>query len=204
MRLDLVKVARMQGVPDGYAPSALFYRKHGLFSEKVVIGWFFSYTAAGNPRGNWRQAVAKLGFKMYGDHYHGNLMRVAADVRRVALEIGRPLHVPPRSVYKRLGRWDPNTVYHHLGVETWTQVAAKLNLKPNNKFGFRKITKEQAKELVRRYNARTKRGDVRALEKEFGITGTQIRRIALRSPTPEQQDDYLARLRPKAEPRRAA
>lgn len=134
MRADLLRVARMKNVPEGYGPSQLAYRDHGRYSEKLIIGWFTGYTKAGNPCGNWRTALAKLGFKLYGDYYHASPDRVAADLRRVALMIGRPGWIPPRNVYLKLGRWDPCTVYHHMRVKTWGEVAERLALKRNRPF----------------------------------------------------------------------
>lgn len=135
LRGDLVRIAREAGVPEGYGPPQLAYRRHGRFSEKCVMGWLGGYLPNGNPRLSWRRALAALHLKTWGDLYHTNRDRLAVDIRRVALAIGRPHHMPPRARYRGLGRWDPTAVFHHFGVRNWNEVAAELGLQRNRPWG---------------------------------------------------------------------
>ena len=134
MRRDLVRVARMAGAPEGYAPAILAYREHGRYLDKTILGSIGGYWDDGNPKLTWREAMDMLSLKVYGDHYHTNRRRVVLDVRRVAHEIGKPDHVPPRDTYRERGQWDPVTVMRHLETDTWAGVADALYLRRNKNF----------------------------------------------------------------------
>lgn len=134
LRSDVVRVARDCGVPEGYGPPMLAYKRNGRFSDKAVMGWLGGYRPDGNARITWRAALAKFHLKMWGDLYHADPARIAEDVRRVARLLGRPHHIPPRKKYNRLGDWDHTSVYLHLGVTTWEGAAERLDLRPNRAF----------------------------------------------------------------------
>lgn len=176
LRADLVRVARDVGTPEGYGPPQLAYRRNGRFSEKCVMGWIGGYLPNGNPRLSWRKALGSLHLKVWGDLYHTNRERLSADLRRVALAIGRPHHIPSVAAYRKLGRWDPCTALSHFRVTTWGQVADALELKRNRKFAPAKLTAADAVAIRARHTS--VKGAVKELAAEYGVSRQQIRRIA--------------------------
>lgn len=131
MRQDLVRVARERGCPEGFAPPVLYYREHGRFVDKTIIGVIGGYDEHGNALLCWGDAMQKLGLRMWAEHFHADPERVKRDVYRVAVALGRPFRMPPRAKYKRQGRWAPCTVMKHMGVSTWGEVADHLKLRRN-------------------------------------------------------------------------
>lgn len=106
-RAELQRVAQLEGVEEGYAPTRTFYNKHGRFAVHAVPCHVLNKPIG---HGSWIKAVEKLGFKSTQKFTQRTLgpdsIRIALD--KVRAECKLPFGVAPsirqyRRVSKELG-----------------------------------------------------------------------------------------------------
>lgn len=125
VRLDMVRVARELGIPEGYAPPITAYRSLGRYSTVRVriVGGMRNR----NPILQWCGAVTRYGLKPYRRHYHPTPQMLVADLRRVALKLGHPAVMPTLREYRDHGMWTTTTVRRQL-APIWADVARSVGL----------------------------------------------------------------------------
>jgi hypothetical protein len=107
LRADLMRVARLLGLPDGAAPSPEAYRRHGQVSVRRAV---FLATGSHLRTGNgWKDAMRRL-FLLPMSEVTPDPEQIIDDLRRVASLVGNPAHLPPRSAYRRYGRFGDHVV----------------------------------------------------------------------------------------------
>jgi len=134
LRQELRRVARLEGRPDGVAPSLRGFRALGRVTDRRVQGAVGGYRAH-NPILGWKETVRRLGFRPAATmRFAGERSWVMDDVYRVARVLGSPHHMPTRREYLVHGRWDVRTVLRYAESDTWSGVAGELHLTPNRAF----------------------------------------------------------------------
>jgi hypothetical protein len=121
VRADLQRVARLCGLPDGEAPTYAQYHQHGRYpvSRAEKIAGAESWSPAMRRYGlgtarQWRKIPAK---------------ELVADLRRVAMRVGRPQYMPSRKEYRAQGQWGPDVVELRLSEgSSWRECAAMAGL----------------------------------------------------------------------------
>lgn len=132
MRSDLVRVAAMQGRPNGVAPSQLFYRHNGAFTVTAVCAAFKGYRGD-DAADVWTDAVERFGFTPAYANRRPTLNEGITDLRRVAHALGAPRRMPSRAQYDRLGRWQSRTVMLLFAAPRWDAIADQLGLEMDAK-----------------------------------------------------------------------
>lgn len=131
-RADLVRVARLCGVPEGHAPSRPQYTRHGRWSETRIRGmWGYRPLPRRNRHGHldfapvlgWRATVQRFGLRPH-PAWGKPRQEVLDDVYRVWGILGRS---PSVAEYKRLGRYGYQTVMRRFGATAWAEVRRALD-----------------------------------------------------------------------------
>lgn len=131
IRLDLLRVARETGKPDGVAPQLHDYEKLGRFSVSRTLSAFAGYrqvTTYYMPVDTWSVAMRKFGFKPAGYWRNATERDLLKDLRRVALMLGRPLEMPPSDVYNALGNYAHTTVRGRFPGMGWPEIGDRAGL----------------------------------------------------------------------------
>lgn len=152
MRNDLARVGKLQGLPDGVAPSRAFYGTNGRFGQHNIRSAFKGWrgnvnTKGGNPADQWGRAIERFGFKTITATQMPTYALCAADVRRVALGLNRPGIMPSVAAYRKLGAYTDETVRKHLRAKRWEDVARVLHLEMSE--GRRTAGSEMQRKLGR-------------------------------------------------------
>lgn len=130
MRQDLLRVARRVEMPEDYAPPLLVYQKHGRFTVCEIRTHTAGTIIKGksrNPVAHWCESVRALGLKPAKGHRFPKTSQVIADIRRVALKVGRPSRMPTLREYARHGKYSDTTIRNKLG-KRWGEVARAVCL----------------------------------------------------------------------------
>lgn len=133
MRADLVRVARLDGQPEGGAPRRDTYVRVGRWSTSAIQAAFVGYykktaRVGGGPLESWSKAVARFGLTPAVKMRHPNHVQLIQDLLRVAQQLGRPNELPSQHQYRKRGVHGPHSVMDTVGVRTWTELGAELGL----------------------------------------------------------------------------
>lgn len=135
MKADLVRVARLLGLPAGYAPAREAYQGRGRWSWECIAAAFAGYRSKrtdghkqGGPLMTWTQAIRRFGLQPAFELRRARHVPMVQDVLRVAREIGRPHELPSAHRYRLMGHHSARSVIQTLGVRTWTEVGPALGL----------------------------------------------------------------------------
>lgn len=137
MRSDLLRVAREDGMPDGFAPSIHVYneRGRGCFSATRIMAVWEGYDPAKSyrPRVTWAQAMRRFGLRTARDLWTHEEEEVFRDLYRVAIVVERPHEMPTANEYRRHGRKDDRALRRRFG--SWNRLAELAGLEPRPRGG---------------------------------------------------------------------
>lgn len=133
LRSDLVRVARMTHGMEGVAPSLASYIRHGRWSHNKIRGAVGGYRQGSGspPRLSWTEAVPHYGLEPCRDALIPSDRTVLADLRRVAMAVGRPRRMPTAEEYLAHGRHGTSLVQRRFGG--WNLAALEAGLEPNGR-----------------------------------------------------------------------
>jgi hypothetical protein len=133
IRADLEQVARKLNLPKGVAPKAWDYRKHGRYNitrvQSAFVGWKSSKTKKSKrPAESWTSAMKRYGFTPAGYRRNVGTSTLFADLRRVAMLLGKPGELPGANTYDRLGKWSSTCLRNRYPGRTWPEIGDEAGL----------------------------------------------------------------------------
>lgn len=134
-RMDLKRVAKLKGLPDGHAPTWLSYKKHGRFAVGALKARVLNVR---NGYGSWLEAMKKLGLVPQEKHVEKELdfLDVVAELDKVRSSLGLEFGIaPPVTQYIKARRRgeadiDVKTIYKMAKTRSWVEAMQFFNHKP--------------------------------------------------------------------------
>jgi hypothetical protein len=127
MRADMIRVARLTGLPDGVAPRRNDYRRLGRFGAGAIQTQEFGY-ADGDPIESWAEGVRRLGLETTRERHRITDAKAIADIKRVAVECGDATRLPTQGQYEERGKWAYRALMNHFGFRRWLMFADLLGM----------------------------------------------------------------------------
>lgn len=167
IRQDLVRVARANGRPQGFAPAVTTYRHAGRFSipkvQGAVGGWVRKYAYGKKvPALSWTAAVRKYGLTPARELYKPTRAQAIDDLRSLSQRLGHgPFRLCSLTEYQDQGRWSPHTVRKVICGDphtSWYDLAELLGMHCGDRLPRGTLTREK---IIR---------DVRRVSGELGIS----------------------------------
>lgn len=125
VRQDVVRVAKLVGLPEGEAPCAADYHDYGRFGIHRVL------KALGRRDRSWAKGMDVLGLGHHRNHREIPERKILEDVHRVARLLNRPHDMPTTAEYREHGTYSISTLCNRLGErdQSWVSVAQTCGLR---------------------------------------------------------------------------